>query len=434
MFTLNSIDELTVDKLSKILQRFNTVELPKLQNYYNYYNGKQAIMNKRYTDTTKPCNRVVTNYCSNITNNYLGYLTGVPIAYTSNSDITNIQDILNYNDIKNTDTELLKQALIYGVAVEINYIDEDKKQRFKVLDSRECIPVYDNTLNNNLLCAIRFYLADTLDFDKGYNVEVYTTNAIFIYQCSDSFSDLHLIETKPHYFKQVPVTVFSLNAEQDSIFANIVSLQDAYNSLLSCSIDDWETFADAYMVLKGVTADNEDIANMKQNRVLLLDADSEAEYLTKEVNDAQIQNLLKDINDNIHKIANSPDFADEKFMATSGIAMKFKMIGMENTASAIVNNMIKALQKRIELIATILNMTSEAVWRDIDIVFTRNLPINTVEIAQVINTLRGIVSNKSLLSQLPFINDVQAELDALAEEQSLNAELYSFNSENKVGE
>ena len=69
---------------------------------------------------------------------------------------------------------------------------------------------------------------------------------------------------------------------------------------------------------------------MKQNRVMMMDADASAEYLTKEVNDAQIQNLLTNINDSIHKIANSPDFNDEKFMAQSGIAMRFKLVGFEN--------------------------------------------------------------------------------------------------------
>ena len=36
-------------------------------------------MGKYEEDPTKPCNRVVTNYCYNIVNNYQGYLTGIDI-------------------------------------------------------------------------------------------------------------------------------------------------------------------------------------------------------------------------------------------------------------------------------------------------------------------------------------------------------------------
>jgi hypothetical protein len=46
-----------------------------------------------------------------------------------------------------------------------------------------------------------------------------------------------------------------------------------------------------------------------------MDSDASAEYLTKSVSDTQIENMLKNINDTIHKIANSPDFNDEKLLA-----------------------------------------------------------------------------------------------------------------------
>ncbi len=206
-----------------------------------------------------------------------------------------------------------------------------------------------------------------------------------------------------------------------------MSLQDAYNKLLSSEVDDFEAFCDAYLVLKGITADADDLANMKQNRVLIMDADAEAAYLTKNVSDTQIENMLQNINDTIHKIANSPDFNDEKLMAQSGIAMRYKLIGFENISSNIVANMTKALQKRIELICSILNLKgSDNQWRDVEIIFTRNLPTNINDTAQVINQLRGVVSDKTLLSLLPFIQDVDAELDQMKAEKEQNMSLYNF--------
>jgi SPP1 family phage portal protein len=117
------------------------------------------------------------------------------VSYSSEKDFSNIQEILNYNDVKNEDSELLRNALIFGRAFEINYIDEDGKQRFKVLDSRECIPIYDTTLNNDLLYIIRYYLVDNVEdsLDKYY-VEVYGKQIIRTYESSNRFSSFSLLD------------------------------------------------------------------------------------------------------------------------------------------------------------------------------------------------------------------------------------------------
>lgn len=387
-------------------------------------------MRKVPSDVGKPCNKIVTNYCYNIVQNYLGYITGIDVTYSSENDFESIQQVLNYNDVHSEDSGLLRDALIYGVAYEINYIDEDVKQRFKLLDPRECIPIYDNTLNQDLRYVVRYYVADTVNKNvDDYIVEVYDSECCRRYKSSAGFSTFVLLEEKEHFYKQVPITVFYLNAEKESIFNKIMTLQDAYNKLLSSEVDDFEAFCDAILILKGCVIEEEDMREMKQNRIWVLDPDAEATYLTKSVSDTQIENMLKNINDTIHKIANSPDFNDEKLMAQSGIAMRYKLVGFENVSSAIVANMTKALQKRIELICHILNLAGdEAMWRDVKINFTRNLPINTVEIASMINTLRGLVSDATLIAQLPFVSDPQKELEMLQAQKESNMAMYSFTS------
>ncbi len=393
-------------------------------------------MNKIATDVGKPCNRIVSNYCFNIVQNYQGYITGIDISYLSQTNIDAIQDILNYNDVRTEDNELLRNALIFGKSFEINYVDEDAKQRFKVLDSRECIPVYSNDLNNDLLYVIRYYVADTINNSQDeYYIEVYGNEFIRKYKSSNAFATLSLLEEKPNIYKQVPITVFSLNSDEESIFDKVMTLQDAYNKLLSSEVDDFESFCDAYLVLKGCQADADDLIAMKQNRVLMMDTDAEASYLTKSVSDTQIENMLKNINDTIHKISNSPDFTEDTFMSQSGVAIKYKLIGFENVASNIVANMTKALQRRIELICSILSLTDgETKWRDIQIVFTRNLPQNITDTAQAINQLRGIVSDKTLISLLPFIKDVDAEVKQLQKEKEANMSMYGFDTNSESEE
>ena len=429
MYLIDKNAELTPLILGKILNRFQTVELPKLVKSYKYYKGEQAITLKQPTDTGKPANKIITNFCHTITDTYEGYLTGIPIQY-SNDNFDEILNILKYNDVKNEDGEFLRQGLIFGRSFEICYIDEDKKQRFRTLDPRECIPVYDNTLNNNLLYVIRFWRSDMFDkSNEEYIVEVYGAQSTKRYKSNVGFSSFTLIEEVPNFYGQCPITVFSLNTEEESIFHNIMSLQDAYNTLLSSEIDDWESFCDAYMILKGAAIDEEEMENMKKHRLLIMDTDAEAEYLTKDVNDVQIRNMLQLVNDNIHKIACCPDFSQESFGTSSGIALRYRLLGFENNAAAIESNFKMALQRRIELLCSIIQLTGgEALWRDVKITFYRNLPINLEETSTIVNNLRGLVSDETLLSQIPFISDVEEEMKKLAKQKEAAVSLYNFGN------
>ena len=389
-------------------------------------------MKKQATDLGKPCNKVVVNYCYNIVQNYRGYLTGIDIAYSSDKDIDQVFEVLNYNDVKQEDSNYLQDALVYGCAYEIAYIDEWGKHRFKTLDPKNVIPIYDDTLDQDLVYCIRFWSNKIADKDF-YIVEVYSKSEIKTYKSDMGFQTFELVKEEPHYFGMVPITVFELNNDRVSIFDQVMTLQDAYNKLLSAEVDDFESFADAYLVLKGMMGtDPEDLADMKRNRALLLDNDAEASYLTKNISDTQIQNMLNNINDNIHKIANSPDFNSDKFMAQTGIAMRFKLVQFENASSAIEAEMRKALQRRIELICAIGNIKGDNLsFDDVKITFTRNLPTNLTETAQVVNSLRGLVSDQTLLSLLPFVEDSQAELDRLNQQKQMNMDMYSFTPGNE---
>lgn len=126
MFYLNRETELTTDLLQKIFNSFYVNVEPKLTRYKNYYDGIQAILNKRYSDTSKPCSRTVINYCKNIVDSYTGYLaTPSFISYHSKQDIEEVMNILRYNDYQAEDADFLLNALIYGTAAELMYIDNE---------------------------------------------------------------------------------------------------------------------------------------------------------------------------------------------------------------------------------------------------------------------------------------------------------------------
>ena len=102
---------------------------------------------------------------------------------------------------------------------------------------------------------------------------------------------------------------------------------------------------------------------------------------------------------------------------------------METRAGKFEALMKKALQRRVEIISGIASLKlGEEVFRDIEITFKRNIPEDTTATINMINALKGTVSDITLLSQLDFINDPQAELDAVQEQKTANMELYGFGS------
>ena len=429
MFYLNRNTELTPALLQKMINKFRVNVEPKLNKNKNYYDGLQLILNKSYSDSTKPCSKTVMNYCKNIVDSYCGYLaTPGYITYVSHDEIDDVLDILKYNDYQAEDSDFLLDALVYGTAAELMYIDANGQTRFRLINPTTCFGICDDTLTGDLIYFVRMYKVSEWDESDLYYVDVYSDFDIKHYKMNGNCGYLEFISEEPHYFSQCPANIFSMPDEK-SIFDCIIGLQDAANELLSSEIDDYSAFCDAYLVLTGADIDNEDIASMKENRVLVLPEGANAQWLTKSANDAQVENILKRIHDSIYRIAQCPDFSSESFVGgvSSGIAIKYRLTGMETRAGKIEAQMKKALQRRIEIICGIASLKlGEEVFRDISIDFKRNIPDDIIATINLVNSLKGTVSDATLLAQIPFISDVESELEALNEQKTANMEMYGF--------
>lgn len=429
MFYINKDTELDIALLSKMINRFRMNVEPNLRNYKNYYDGLQKILRKQYTDPSKPCNQVVINYCKAIVDSYCGYIAAPgSISYRSSEDITEIMDILKYNDYQTEDSDFLLDALIYGVSCELMYTDNAGRIRFRLINPTTCFGVYDDSLTNDLLYFVRMYKFDDWDETDKYCIDVYSDYDIKHYTMEGFDGYPVFVNAEPHYFSQCPANIFTLPDEK-SIFDCILGLQDASNELLSDEIDDYSAFCDAYLALVGVDADAEDIAAMKQNRVLVLPQDSSAQWLTKNASDAQVENILKRVQEAIYRVAQCVDFSIESVGGgiSSGIAIRYRLTGMENRAGVIEGRMKKALQRRVEIICGIASLKlGEDVFQDVQIDFIRNIPTDNSEVVNLVNSLKGIVSDATLLGLIPMVSDVNAELEAVKKQRESELSLYNF--------
>lgn len=423
-FKLDKDTVITRELIQKLIKE-HSEERTRILKMKNYYNGLNEGIDKRiYTDINKPSNRLYSGYPSYITDNFVGYILGQPISYKSDNE--DLLEKLNlnflYNDEIDNNTTLAQEQSICGYAYELLYIDEDSNVRFKSVDTEDMIVVYENTLEEKELFAIRY----VLDEDNKGTVYVYTKSNIEAYTIeNNTLENLIEEECQENYFIDVPVCTYENNRQRIGDFEKVLSLIDAYDFANSDTANDFEYFTNALLVISGVTMDEKDEEgrplNFKNNRVLnFVDNDGKAEYLIKNINDTALENYKNRINLDIHKFSNVIDISDKNFGNNlSGIAMKYKLLGMENIASIKESKFRKGLMKRIELLTHFLNLSinSDFTYTEITPVFTRNIPSNDVETVEMIKQLYGMISDKTLLSQLPFIEDVQAELDAIQKQK-----------------
>jgi SPP1 family phage portal protein len=367
---------------------------------------------------------------------------GEPVAYSSNDDITDLKMVFEYNDEQNEDMELAKAASIYGRAWEYMYYDTDGSLRFTSVDTKEIIPIYGSTIEDELIAVIRSYEQYDVTKDRTDLItEVYTDKNIYTYTSSVTLDTLTMVGIVEHSFATVPFVEYRNNDDLTGDFEGVMSLIDAYDALVSDDLNDFEYFCDAYLALYGYTADADDIREMKENRVLLMDADTKAEWLIKSGDSAGVETEKSRIETDIHKFSKTPNANDSNFSSnTSGVAMKYKLLGTENLGSIKERKFKKGLQRRLEIISYMFQLTNvgKLDWLSVDITFTRNLPVNETDIASMINDLNGIVSKKTLVAQLPFVDDAEAEVEQLEKETASSiyytANLSGQNEETEVEE
>lgn len=428
MYRLNANTEMTIDRAVKYVEDFELTTLPLLLKYERYDNWQHDILNRAFEDDTKPNNKIVHTYCNYISNTLTSYFMSNGVKYSADDEsaVAELNKIFRYNDEQSHNYSLAKEASVFGVAYELVYVDIRGNVRFKKLKATECIPIYDNTLEDELLYLIRFYDSkDILEKEATRIIEIYSRESIARYKGKSNV--FQFVDEQPHGFTgYVPVSIYKNNEKQKNDFGMIITLNDAYDMTVSDSVNDMAQFADSYLVLKGLgDVSDDDLRKMKINRTLLLDDESGADFLVKSVNDAYAQNILNRLDSDIHKFSGSLDLTSD-ITALSGIAIKYRLIAMENNAAAKQTEFKKGLLRRIELISQIISVLGGAsVITEIEISFSRNLPTDEMEAAELVNKLRGIVSDETLLSLLPFVENAQDELEKIKKSDDIYKDVES---------
>lgn len=397
--------------------------LARLNKLSDYYDGKQDISNRTFGNSNIPNHKIVANHAKYIVDIATGFLVGNPIAY-SGSQVDKILDEYNRMDIISHDTELEKDLSVFGIGYELMYlapVDEgDTEIRIKSIDPRGIFVVTDDTVDKNPLFGVHYQQRFKLDGSLNYYlINVYTEDKIFTYHAKGlSKGQMTLFEESEHYFGAVPVVEYRNNEERQGDFEQQISQFDAYNLLQSDRINESEQRVNSILFIKGFTLGEDNLTH--DSIIETTEKDSDLKWLIKEIKEADNEVLRKALLDDIHKFSYIPSMTDENFAGNvSGEAMKYKLFGLLQLLSIKTRYMSKSLRKRLELMRNILNTKGSNIdISDVKITFKPNLPINTNDLASIINQLKGILPLETLIGWLPDIDDPAEQLQKLEEEQS----------------
>ncbi|PNT94156.1 phage portal protein [Clostridium thermosuccinogenes] len=414
-------DQITPDLINKLLKMHEPIVSNRYKILDDYYRGKHEILKRTIMDPEKPNHKPVSNFCSYITDTLTGFFIGKPVTYTSNNKqyLDIITQIFEANDEKAENHDLAHKASIKGQAFELVYLDEDGNICFDCLDTDSVIMVYGNDIKNMPVMAIRYYTIHDYFTDKDTTkIDVYTKTNIYHYTKNES--SIIFDSAENHYFKDIPIIEYPNNRYRRGDFENIITLNDMYNLNLADIANDIAYYSNCYLILENMSGTTkDDLKVINENKTILTPENGKAYFLTKQLNDQVVNNHRNNLAEDIHKISYVPDLSKEINTNVSGAAIRQRFF---NTSQVIVNKerkFKKALQTRLKLITNILNLKGYNFnYKDIEITFNQNLPINLIELSDSASKFAGIVSRKTLLSNLPFVEDVDAEMEQIRKEQS----------------
>lgn len=387
----------------------------------NLYKGFHDVYNQPEKEGWKPDNRLAVNFPRYITETFMGYGYGIPIKKTHPDKKINvsIQKFEDNNEITDHEYELFKKACIYGHAWEYFYQDENTNTQMTVFSPKELFVVYDDTLKNRALFAVR-YGRHSLDSDypgEKYG-EILTANTI------EPFEGNEKKEAYDNPYGYIPCVEYRFNDERIGIFEEVTGLVEAYNHTIGEKANDVDAFAEAYLAVLGAELDEDGIYKIRDNRIINLYGTDDAkdilvQFLQKPTADGTQENLLNRLETLIYQTSMVANISDENYgNATSGVALAYKLQAMSNLAIGFDRKIEKSLRKRYKIFCSLLtNAPDKNAWRDIEIKTTRNLPKNMLEEAQIATQLEGLVSKETQLSVLSIVTDVRGEIEKMEDEQ-----------------
>lgn len=415
-------ETLNVDDLYGFIEYQNEVCRRKYELNYDMYVSNHPILRaplKAWSEN----NKLVVPMPKLLVDEYAGYFGGnVPtVQLEDETDNDSLQAWLNDSEFADEHSEIVKAVGIYGRSYLLAYQGEDSKPKIAHVEPDEGFMIYDDTIKGEPLAFVR-YSRDYLN---------HFTGTIYYAGFSVDFKDDKLEEPVNYVWHEVPAVEFYSNEERQGIFDGVKTLIEALDKALSKKADQVDYFDNAYLLALGLNLEDENgriHIDREQRFIYSPDADAtnaKVEFIGKPDADGMQENLINRLIDLIYYTSMIPNLQDSAFSGnSSGVALQFKLLPMQNMAAFQERKFIKSLRRMFKVLfesadgGQIVRSINKNSWLDLRFTYTRNMPQNMADAVSTAVQASSLLSQQTALAMIPGIDDPQAELERKEDEQS----------------
>ena len=412
-----NINEKNVASWIELFKNGRQKDLLKLEAFYN---GDDDI-GKIVQGKNRIDNRVHTNLAYMICKNAVDYFIGEPASYSFDKSFKESEyiDDLQFRNIEDAENKkLAKDCSKFGKAFELVNIKEDKTLYFKRLNPMFTFDVFEASILEDRIANLTYYTYKEKYsvITKGY---VYTPEEIIEFTYKNRVVTFG--KRTPNVFGKIPVVYYQNNSDEIGDYERVTDLLTAYNKLMSCATDDYESISNAILLIKDTKQISEEAKkSLNSTRAIqLFSENAEMAFINKTLDSNFVKTLREALREDILTVSNVPDFTDEKFAGnSSGVALQYKLIGFENLRADKEIYFKQALHRRWEIVSFYPAKSFELKRDDIKIDLFANLPSNIeldLQIAELYNA--GAISKKTMLEKMQMVKDVDEELERMEEEK-----------------
>lgn len=347
------------------------------------------------------------------------------IDIDDNVDINNrVGDVLGSSFARKLKSMCI-EASNTGVAWCHYWIDDKGLFKYERINSDECIPIYSQTLDKELVGFIRSYSSyeyvneDTTSKTMHTYIEYWDDTSFTKYKLKGNNDTAMEVTEVKHTFGRVPFIKFANNMQEKSDLIRYKKQIDLFDKVMSGYANDIEDIQQIIYILenyggkdeefiqklkryKTVQMANNEVEGKGDLRTLQIDIPVEARKVILEELKKQIYEFGQGLQQDVESVGNA-----------SGVALKFFYRKLELKAGDTESEFRQGIDELIRAILMYLGISATKIQQT----YTRNMISNDLENAQIAQQSVGVIPQKYILQNHPWIDDVE-EAERLLEEEN----------------
>ena len=415
----------------------------------DYYNNDTRIKDRQIwyyedgqkkVDTEATNHRVSHNWHKLLVDQKVAYLLGrPPVISAEDEQFAEQLNVLLDETWDDRLQELAKNASNKGVEWLMPYIDAAGNFRYIIIPAEQCIPVYETDYEEELVAMLRYYPA-VVGGETKTRAEWWTAEGVSTY--IETEAGVYDLESEDGHFSlngtpmgwgRVPFVEFANNEDRFADLKYYKEQIDVYDIIISDLANDLTDVQKLIFVLKGYGGQSlsEFLQNLRYYRAIQVDPEAGAgvETLSADPPITAIDSALDRLEENIFLFGQGVNTKTDKFgSAPSGIALKFLYSLLDLKSDIMARRFSVAIKKFCWFAARYLEIKGVGTFdsRSVTITYSKSLLINDLELSQIATSSMGVISQETIVAHHPWVEDVQVEMERIAEEQQARVDLSGF--------